>query len=122
MGLFSKTQTARFWGAGDSQICCSGIKCEDNEFSTYDHPKMVSVGHVATLQISSENDEQGMLVHVHYTGHWSFAISPSNIDIDELPEWAVTREWGTVNPYSETLSIECPKGVKALVVDRVVEE
>lgn len=122
MGLFSKTRTAKFWGAGDSQICCSGIDCEDNEFTTYNHPKMKPEGYVATLSIVSGNDDQGLLIYVHYTGHWSFAISPSNIDIDKLPDWGISREWGTVNSHSETLSIECPKGSKASVVERFVEE
>ncbi|WP_230969083.1 hypothetical protein [Nitrogeniibacter aestuarii] len=122
MGLFSKTRIAKFWGAGDSQICCSGVDCEDNEFTTYNHPNMRSEGHVATFSISSGDDAQGLFIHVHYTGHWSFAVSPSNVDIDELPDWEITREWGTVNSHSETLSIECPKAAKASVVERVVEE
>lgn len=121
MNIFSKNRTAKFWGAGDSQICCSGIDCEDNEFTTYAHPKMTAGGYVATFEITNKNEKQGLYVHVHFTGHWSFAVCPSNIDIEELPDWAVTREWGTVNSHSETLSIECPKGTEAFVIERVLE-
>jgi hypothetical protein len=116
--MFSKIRKVRFWGAGDAQICCSGNICEDDEFTTYDHPQMAEEGHVATFKLIDDNSEQGLLVHVHYTGHWSFAVSPSNVDIDELPEWEIVREWGSINSYSETLLIECPKSVKAFVIDR----
>lgn len=54
-----------------------------------------------------------------YSGHWSFAVSPSSEISDDLPDWAVVREWGTVNSHSETLKIFCPENASVKVVDRI---
>jgi hypothetical protein len=117
--LFSKIQKAKFWGASDRMICCSGIKGEDNEFNVTSHPKLNDGGYVATLKLSSPSEEQGLLIHAFYSGHWSFALSPSEEESDNMPEWQITREWGTKNSHSETINIECPKGVSVEVIDRI---
>ena len=117
--LFSKIRIAKFWGASDDILCCSGIKGENDEFSIESHPKLHENGYVGTFELSSPDNKQGLFVHAFYSGHWSFAISPSNIDIDELPEWNICREWGTINSHSETVLIECPRNVTFKVIDRM---
>ena len=62
-------------------------------------------------------ENQGLYLHAFYSGHWSFAVSPSNVDMDKLPDWHIERAWGTVNPHSETLSIYCPKGARMDIID-----
>lgn len=112
---------AVFWGASDRMVCCKGIAGEGNEFNVTSHPKLAPVGYVATLKIVSPSQETGVLVHAIYSGHWSFAVSPADEDCDELPDWKVEREWGTVNQHSETLTIYCPADASLAVVDRVTE-
>jgi hypothetical protein len=110
---------ASFWGASDRMICCEGIAGESDEFNVTSHPKLQDGGYVATLEISVPNQEQGIFIHAFYSGHWSFAVCPSNEDIDELPNWHITREWGSVNQHSETLIIYCPDGASVNVADRI---
>ena len=110
---------AVFWGASDRMICCKGISGEGNEFNTTSHPKLHDGGYVATLEISVPGEAQGMYLHVFYSGHWSFAVSPSSEDSDALPSWVVTREWGTVNQNSETLKVYCPNNAEVKVIDRI---
>lgn len=110
---------AVFWGASDRMICCKGISGEGNEFNVTSHPKLQDGGYVATLEISVPCEEQGVFVHAFYSGHWSFAVSPSSEVSDDLPDWAVVREWGTVNSHSETLKIFCPNNATVKVVDRI---
>lgn len=88
---------AVFWGASDRMICCKGISGDSNEFNTTSHPKLQDGGYVATLEIFVPDEEQGVFIHAFYSGHWSFAISPSSEVSDEMPNWAVVREWGTAN-------------------------
>lgn len=115
----ANTMTATFWGASDRMICCKGIGGEGNEFNTTTHPKLAAFGYIATLQISSPTEDQGLLIHTFYSGHWSFAVSPSDEESDELPDWEMVREWGTVNSHSETLKISCPEDAEVKVVDRI---
>ena len=110
---------ASFWGASDRMICCKGINGEQNEFNVTSHPKLNDGGYVATLEISAPNEEQGILIHAFYSGHWSFAVSPSSEDSDELPSWPIDREWGTTNNHSETLNIYCPSEASVRVIDRI---
>jgi hypothetical protein len=110
---------ASFWGASDRMICCNGIEAENNEFNVTSHPKLKDGGYVATLEISAPDQEQGVFIHAFYSGHWSFAVSPSNEEIDELPNWDIVREWGTKNSHSETLNIYCPKGASVEVIERI---
>jgi hypothetical protein len=112
---------AVFWGASDRMICCKGIAGEGNEFNSTSHPKLAPFGYVATLKIESPSKGSAVLVHAIYSGHWSFAVSPADEDIDELPNWKVEREWGTVNQHSETLTIFCPIDASISVIDRVTE-
>ena len=115
------TVAAVFWGASDRMICCKGIGGETNEFNTTSHPKLAQQGYVATLEIQTAQGETALLLHAFYSGHWSFAVSPGSEDSDELPNWKMTREWGSVNQYSETLTILCPKGCKVSAVDRIAD-
>lgn len=115
------TVAAVFWGASDRMICCRGIGGETDEFNTTSHPKLAQQGYVATLEIQTAEGEPALLLHVFYSGHWSFAVSPGSEDSDELPSWEMTREWGTVNPHSETLTIFCPDGCKVSAVDRLAD-
>jgi len=110
---------ATFWGASDRIICCKGIEGEGNEFNLTSHPKLNGCGYVATLEISDPNVEQGIFIHAFYSGHWSFAVSPSSEDSDELPNWPIEREWGTTNNHSETLNIYCPVEARVRVIDRI---
>lgn len=110
---------AIFWGASDRMICCKGIAGEGNEFNVTSHPKLQDGGYVATLEISSPDEEQGVFIHAFYSGHWSFAVSPSSEDSDNMPAWGVVREWGTVNSHSETLKIYCPNNSSVKVIDRI---
>ena len=114
-----KGNKATFWGASDRMICCKGIKSESNEFNVTSHPKLNDGGYVATLEISAPNEEQGVFIHAFYSGHWSFAVSPSNEMSDEMPSWEITREWGTVNQHSESLNIYCPEGAEVKVIERI---
>ena len=115
------TVAAVFWGAGDRMICCSGIGGETKEFNTTSHPKLAQQGYVATLEIQDVQGEPVLLLHAFYSGHWSFAISPGSEDSEGLPSWKITREWGSVNQHSETLTIFCPKGCKVSAVDRIAD-
>jgi hypothetical protein len=112
---------ATFWGASDRMICCKGIGGETDEFNTTSHPRLASTGYVATLRVASPAGGQGLLIHAFYSGHWSFAVSPSEEDDDALPDWKIERAWGTVNAHSETLVIECPRDAVVEAVDRIVE-
>lgn len=110
---------AIFWGASDRMVCCDGIDCEINEFNVTSHLKLQDGGYVTTLEITAPNEEQGIYIHAFYSGHWSFAVSPSSQDIDELPNWHIEREWGTSNSHSETLTIYCPNGSRVEAIDRI---
>jgi hypothetical protein len=110
---------AVFWGASDRMICCKGISGEDNEFNVTTHPKLQEGGYVATLEISAPAEGQGVFIHAFYSGHWSFAVSPSSDVSDTPPDWTVLREWGTMNSHSETLKIFCPRNARVKVVDRI---
>ena len=110
---------AVFWGASDRMICCKGISGEGDEFNVTSHPKLQDGGYVATLEVSVPGEGQGIFVHVFYSGHWSFAVSPSSEISDDLPPWPIEREWGTVNEHSETLKIFCPKDARVKVADRI---
>ncbi|WP_146204556.1 hypothetical protein [Massilia glaciei] len=99
-------------------ICCKGIAGSD-EFNVTSHPKLHDGGYVATLEIFVPDELQGVFIHAFYSGHWSFAVSPSNEDTDSLPSWSVAREWGTINQHSETLTISCPTNASVKVVDRI---
>lgn len=114
-----KGKKATFWGASDRMICCKGIGGEGNEFNVTTHPKLRDGGYVATLEITAPNEEQGLYIHAFYSGHWSFAVNPSNEESDNMPEWSMFREWGTVNQHSETLVIYCPEGAEVHVIDRI---
>jgi hypothetical protein len=114
-----KCKMATFWGASDRMICCKGIKGEGNEFNVASHPKLKHGAYVGTLEITSPAEEQGLFIHAFYSGHWSFAVSPSNEMSEEMPYWVITREWGTVNQHSETLSIYCPENAEVKVIDRI---
>lgn len=115
----AKGKKATFWGASDRMICCKGIKGDGNEFNVTSHPKLKDGGYVATLEITTPNEEQGLFIHAFYSGHWSFAVSPSSEVSDKLPEWLISREWGTVNQHSETLVIYCPEDAEIHVIDRI---
>lgn len=118
--FFSKIQKGKMWGTSDCLICCSGFNSVDNEFNAMNNPKLQWGGYVATFLLEEEGAEQGVFIHAFYSGHWSFAVSPSNIDIHELPvSWVIAREWGSINENSETLIIECPKHAKLKLVDKV---
>ena len=115
----STTTPAIFWGANDRMICCKGIAGEGNEFNVTSHPKLQDGGYVATLVISTPDEEQGVFIHAFYSGHWSFALSPSSEVSDKFPDWAVVREWGSMNAHSETLKVFCPNNASVKVVDRI---
>ena len=112
---------ATFWGASDRMICCKGIGGEGDEFNTTSHPKLGSIGYIATLKLFSPSAGQGLLIHAFYSGHWSFAVSPPDEDDDDLPDWTIDREWGTVNSHSETLVVYCPRDTVVAVEDRILE-
>lgn len=111
---------AVFWGASDRMICCKGIGGESDEFNVTSHPKLHDGGYVATLEISPPDEGDGVLIHCFYSGHWSFAVSPSSEDSEDMPNWSVLREWGTVNSHSETLKIFCPKNSRVKAIDRIL--
>lgn len=115
------TVRAIFWGASDRMICCKGIGGESDEFNTTSHPRLASTGYVATLRVARPAGGQGLSIHAFYSGHWSFAVSPSEEDDDALPDWKIERAWGTVNAHSETLTIECPRDAVVQAIDRIVE-
>ncbi len=117
-----KSVKALFWGASDRMICCDGITAETSEFNVTSHPKLNDGGYVATLEISAPNEEQGIFIHAFYSGHWSFAVSPSSEINDELPSWDIQREWGKTNSHSETLTIYCPMGSEVKAVERILTE
>lgn len=81
-------------------VCCKGINCDVNGFNITSNPKLYDGGYVCTLKISDPNESQGLFIHCFYSGHWSFAVSPSNEESDGLPNWGVERDWGTKNPHS----------------------
>lgn len=110
---------AVFWGASDRMICCKGIAGEGNEFNVTSHLKLQDGGYVATLETSAPGEEQGVFIHVFYSGHWSFAVSPSSEESDNMPGWSIVREWGTVNSHSETLKVFCPENSNVKVIDRI---
>jgi hypothetical protein len=110
---------ASFWGASDRMVCCKGIGCEVNEFNVTSNPKLQDGGYVCTLEISAPNESQGLFIHCFYSGHWSFAVSPSSEESDELPSWHIERSWGATNAHSETLTIYCPEGAKVEAIDRI---
>ena len=117
----TKGKKASFWGASDRMVCCKGIDCEVNEFNVTSNPKLQDGGYVCTLEISAPNESQGLFIHCFYSGHWSFAVSPSNEESDELPSWYIERDWGTTNAHSETLTIYCPEGARVEAIDRIEE-
>ncbi|KZN37118.1 hypothetical protein N474_22370 [Pseudoalteromonas luteoviolacea CPMOR-2] len=100
-------------------VCYDGIDCETNEFNITANPKLKEGGYICTLEISAPNESQGIFIHCFYSGHWSFAVSPSNEESDELPAWHIERTWGKTNAHSETLEIYCPQGSRVEVVDRI---
>ena len=118
MGLSSKVQRAKFWGYGDRMVCVSGIKGEGNEFNVTSHPKLHDGGYVATSLITTGRPQESLHIHAFYDGHWSFAVSPADMDFEAPPSWPVIRSWGTVNEHSETLEIEVPNDASLSVVDR----
>jgi len=110
---------AVFWGASDRMVCCDGIDCTVNEFNVTSNPKLQDGGYVGTLEISAPNEEQGLFIHAFYSGHWSFAVSPSSEDSDQMPGWYIERSWGTRNAHSETLIVYCPDGARVDAIDRI---
>lgn len=110
---------ASFWGASDRMVCCNGIDCEVNEFNVTSNSKLQDGGYVCTLEISAPRESQGLFVHCFYSGHWSFAVSPSSEESDELPSWHIERDWGATNAHSETLTIYCPEGARVEAIDRI---
>jgi len=116
-----KGKKAVFWGASDRMVCCSGIECDVNEFNVTSNSNMQSCGYIGTLEISVPDIEQGIFIHAFYSGHWSFAISPSNEMSDELPSWHIERQWGTTNSHSETLTIYCPSGARIDLIERIAD-
>ena len=104
----TNTIKAVFWGASDRMICCKGIDCDTNEFNNTSEENLNEIGYIGTLEIKTPNSDDGIFIHAFYSGQWSFAISPSDEENDELPNWKITREWGSINSHSETVTIECP--------------
>ena len=97
-------------------ICCKGIDCDTNEFNNTSEDNLNEIGYIGTLIIKAPNSDEGLFLHAFYSGQWSFAISPSDEDNDELPSWNINREWGSINSHSETVTIECPKGSRVDLV------
>lgn len=112
-------EKAIFWGASDRMVCCKGIDCEVNEFNVTSNPKLQDGGYVCTLEITAPNETQGLYIHCFFSGHWSFAVSPSSEETDELPNWHIDRSWGKTNAHSETLEIYCPKGARVDAIERI---
>jgi len=116
------TIKAVFWGASDTMICCKGIDCDTNEFNNTSEDNLNEIGYIGTLIIKAPNSDEGLFLHAFYSGQWSFAISPSDEDNDELPSWNINREWGSINSHSETVTIECPKGSRVDLVKPIGSE
>ena len=114
-----KEKRAEFWGASDGIVCCKGISCEVDEFNATSNPKLQNGGYVCTLEITAPDQEQGLYIHCFYSGHWSFAVSPSTEESDELPDWHIERSWGAINAHSETLVVYCPNGSKVDAIERI---
>ena len=113
------TEKATFWGASDRMVCCKGIDCEVDEFNVTRNSKLADGGYVATLEISAPGESQGLYLHCFYSGHWSFAVSPSSDESDDLTDLKIERSWGDTNNLSETLVVHCPVGARVDAVDRI---
>lgn len=118
-GPVSQGGQAVLWGASDRMICCQGIEGEGDEFNVSTHPLLQDGGYVATLEIAVPGEPQGLFIHAFYSGHWSFAVSPSSEATDTLPDWPISRAWGTKAQHSETLTIQCPHGAQVRVIERI---
>lgn len=100
-------------GSSDDLIEASGIKGCD-EFNSYKSP------YAGQLTVKSKSTGQSIAIHCIYSGHWCFAVGPLTGDYDAMPNWPITREWGTEEAYSETLTISCPDDA-VLSFDRTEE-
>lgn len=97
-------KTLTIYGASDDLVECSGIPGAD-EFNII--TDRVHKGHI---EINADGIE--LRVDVLYSGGWSFAIQPQDGECDVMPDWKVTREWGTEVRYSEFVTIELPDDAK----------
>lgn len=87
-----------FSGASDDLIHIDGFGDEFEE--VYANRNKFHVGAFIIV-----GDGEGVTVHVIYDGTWAFAVTSEN---DDPPDWPITREWGTICPYSETIRITVP--------------
>jgi hypothetical protein len=119
MTLFSETRKIQIFGAQDYMICIAGgipSDCGD-ELNATTHEKLKEGGYVGTLLITEGTPEDGIFVHVFYSGSWSFSVCPAGEDRG-MPNWPINRSWGTTNEGSETLELEVPKKARLSVVER----
>ena len=119
MSAFSKTRSARIYGASDRFTIVEGGISDDNELNATTTPKLQDGGYVGTLLLCTGRDGESMHIHAFYDGSWSFAISPADGDANPLPNWPLRRIWGKDNEHSETLEIEVPNDARLTVSDRI---
>ena len=115
----AKFREQDFGGMGIEWFASPASKGEGNEFNVTSHPKLHDGGYVATFLMTTDRPNESLHIHAFYDGHWSFAVSPADMDFEAPPSWPVNRSWGTVNEHSETLEIEVPNDARLSVVDRI---
>jgi hypothetical protein len=105
------TLSVKIFGAKDYMVIVEGDISSDigHELNTLTHPMLQEHGYFGVLFIEEPRSNAGIYIHPIYSGNWSFAVCPAEED-GKMPEWPIRRSWGSVNPQSETLEIDLPKG------------
>jgi hypothetical protein len=113
--IFSAMRTIRFFGSQDYIVMVEGGIPSDSgkELNATTHPMLREHGYFGVLKIATE-DDTGLNIHPIYDGSWSFAVSPC-LEDSPLPDWPISRAWGSINEHSETLEIQVPKSARLTV-------
>lgn len=94
-------KTLKIYGYSDDLIEAEGISGAE-EFE-------VDFGRTLPTELFVDSEDAIIVIYAIYNGYWCFAVSPGKGDgTESMPDWKITRSWGTEEGYSETLEIECP--------------
>lgn len=96
-------KTLKVFGASDDLIEFSGIEGADEFYAKETREDLMGVWWVSTGKDVVE-------IRAYYLGYWAFLVAPEFDcnDGERMPDWKITRTWGTDVAYSETVTIEVP--------------
>lgn len=96
-------KTGRIHGESDQILIVDGDLIQKRYTAyTYTSP------YACAFKLISGNE--GIEIHAIYDGSWAFAVTSENRDDDwsVMPNWPVSRAFGGIIPYSETITVEVP--------------